>query len=210
LTTRRKTPVQTRSRATLDQILEAASALLVEEGYEATSTNRIARRAGLSVGSFYQYFPSKEAVVAELIDRQADAMLGVLMGRLAELAGETFEQSVRTLVRTIFELFSQNAALNKVLLEQLHRVGRLDRLRELETRAVQVVQLYLGMQRQRVRPQDLEMASLILVHLVDSLAIVFTVYYPDRLANERLGAEVAELVLRYVLSDRIGGSVRSL
>ena len=65
----RKLPRQDRSRATVDAILEAAARVLVKEGFERTTTNRVAEAAGVSVGSLYQYFPNKEAILFRL---QAD------------------------------------------------------------------------------------------------------------------------------------------
>ena len=63
----RKKPKQERSQATVDAILVATARVLCETGYDRASTNRIALAAGVSVGSLYQYFPSKEALVAALV-----------------------------------------------------------------------------------------------------------------------------------------------
>ena len=65
----RKTPRQARSRSTVDAILAAAERVLRSEGYDAASTNRVARVAGFSVGSLYQYFDDKQAVVGALLDQ---------------------------------------------------------------------------------------------------------------------------------------------
>ena len=59
----RRTPKQERARATVDAILEATAQLLVAEGTGRVSTNRIAKRAGVSVGTLYQYFPDKNAII---------------------------------------------------------------------------------------------------------------------------------------------------
>src|SRR5437899_6576406 len=64
----RKNASQDRSGATVDALVEATARILVREGFEKASTNRIAEIAGVSVGSLYQYFPSKEALVAAVID----------------------------------------------------------------------------------------------------------------------------------------------
>lgn len=61
---------QRRSKATVDGILEAATQLLLEIGYNKTSTNRIADRAGSSIGSLYRYFSRKEAIFAEFRRRE--------------------------------------------------------------------------------------------------------------------------------------------
>ena len=58
----RKLPKQRRAALTVDAILEAAARILVETGYATASTNRIAERAGVGIGSLYEYFPGKEAI----------------------------------------------------------------------------------------------------------------------------------------------------
>ena len=68
----RKTPRQERARATVDAILMAAAHILKNEGSGHLTTNRIAEVAGVSIGSLYQYFPNKVAVVAALRERHND------------------------------------------------------------------------------------------------------------------------------------------
>ncbi|MBN2006915.1 MAG: TetR/AcrR family transcriptional regulator [Anaerolineae bacterium] len=65
----RTTPRQERSRQRVDLILDTAAALFVEIGYEATTTNAIAERAGISIGSLYRYFPDKDTILRALIAR---------------------------------------------------------------------------------------------------------------------------------------------
>src|SRR3546814_9174202 len=64
----RKLPRQERSKATVEAILIAATQVLIEDGYERATTARVAERAGVSVGSLYQYFPNKEALVGTLVE----------------------------------------------------------------------------------------------------------------------------------------------
>ena len=68
----RRLPRQQRSQALFDAILEATAQVLVEHGYAGANTNLIAERAGVSVGSLYQYFPNKDALVAALHERHAE------------------------------------------------------------------------------------------------------------------------------------------
>src|SRR5437870_12652127 len=74
----RKLPKQERAKATVEAILAATAHILVREGFDAASTNRIADEAGVSVGSLYQYFPSKQAIVSALLERHVHRMLGVI------------------------------------------------------------------------------------------------------------------------------------
>ncbi|MDR5766859.1 MULTISPECIES: TetR/AcrR family transcriptional regulator [unclassified Caballeronia] len=67
----RKAPAQSRSEATVASIVEAAAQVLESEGFEGFNTNAVARRAGVSIGSLYQYFPGKDALIVALIRRES-------------------------------------------------------------------------------------------------------------------------------------------
>lgn len=67
----RKRPAQARSRATVDAIIQSATYILTQVGWEGLTTNSIAERAGVNIGSLYQFFPNKEAIIAELQRRHA-------------------------------------------------------------------------------------------------------------------------------------------
>ncbi len=71
----RKRPRQTRSAATFDLVLEAAARILERGGLAAFNTNAVAAKAGISIGSLYQYFPTKEAILTELIRRKRQQLL---------------------------------------------------------------------------------------------------------------------------------------
>lgn len=72
----RKAPKQARSLATVSAIVEAAARILEERGHEGFSTNAVAEKAGVSVGSLYQYFPRKDALIGALILRQTMSLVG--------------------------------------------------------------------------------------------------------------------------------------
>jgi AcrR family transcriptional regulator len=71
----RKAPKQARSQETVKVIVEAAARILERDGFEGFSTNAVAERAGVSIGSLYQYFPSKEALIGALIVRETSQLI---------------------------------------------------------------------------------------------------------------------------------------
>lgn len=91
----RRKPKQTRSRATRDLIFEAATQILEREGERSFNTNRLAERAGVSVGTIYQYFPSKEAILVAMA-RQEQARLESDTRLMA--GGDALRQSIRRLI----------------------------------------------------------------------------------------------------------------
>src|SRR5215218_5081008 len=82
----RRVPQQARSRALMQRVLDAGEELLASEGVEALTTTRIAAEADVAVGSLYQYFPDKAAIVDALAARYLEEF-EALMGELAERAG---------------------------------------------------------------------------------------------------------------------------
>ena len=83
----RKPPKQARSRETVRAIVEAAARVLEVDGLDGFSTNAVAERAGVSIGSLYQYFPRKEAIVRALIEREELLLVKDLEAATAEPSG---------------------------------------------------------------------------------------------------------------------------
>ena len=74
----RKRPRQERSRSTVDVLLRAAAQVFAARGYAATTTNHIAARAGVSIGSLYEYFPSKDALLVALMEARTDSLTSLV------------------------------------------------------------------------------------------------------------------------------------
>src|SRR4051812_21121215 len=102
-TSPRKAPRQERSKATVDAILGAMVRVLVKEGWDAASTNRVAAEAGVSVGSLYQYFPSKEALVLAVMERHVVEMTEKVQARMAQLIAAPLEVAANEVVHMFIE-----------------------------------------------------------------------------------------------------------
>src|ERR1700677_5139026 len=88
----RKSPVQARSAASVDAILEATVQVLLDVGKERLTTTRVASRAGVSVGTLYQYFPNKSALLQAALKRHLDAVTGAIEIVCAEHRGKTLRE----------------------------------------------------------------------------------------------------------------------
>jgi AcrR family transcriptional regulator len=123
----RKHPTQARAKATVDAIVTAAAQILISHGYEGTTTARVAQRAGVSVGSLYQYFPNKEALVAALIERHANELVGTIRDVLQRHSRATLASCVRAAIDATITAHRIDPRLHKILHEQVPRVGQLGR-----------------------------------------------------------------------------------
>jgi AcrR family transcriptional regulator len=115
----RKAPRQDRSRATVEALLEATADILVRHGYGKLTTNRIAERAGVNVASLYQYFPGKEAIVAELRRRHGAEQRAAVRKALREGPGQDLESTLRALVSMGVAAHADAAELHRVFTEEL-------------------------------------------------------------------------------------------
>ncbi|MGA9522294.1 MAG: TetR/AcrR family transcriptional regulator [Myxococcaceae bacterium] len=194
----RKLPRQDRAKATVDAILKATARILVKEGYEATSTNRVALAAGVSVGSLYQYFPSKEALILAVMERHVDAILGRLQSRLIELIDEPLEKVARELVHELIEAHRVNPKLHQVLIQQVPRMGKLTCLDEVDHRLAQLVCAYLTAHRDEVDVENPELTAYVIVKAAEAVTHSVINERPELLDNGGLEKELVRLILSYV------------
>ena len=167
----RKTPVQARAAETRDRILEAGARVFSRHGYAAGTTNRIAAEAGLSVGSLYQYFPSKDAILVELVRRHIAEGTRHVMEELARVPGEgpDVQAWLGVLVDAMIANHAGDPALHQVLFEEAPRPPELlAELHALEEQAVCVVADLLRADP-AVDVHDPQMAARVAVNTVESL-----------------------------------------
>src|SRR5215813_3760740 len=200
----RKSASQERSRATVDALLEATTRILIKEGYDRASTNRIAEVAGVSIGSLYQYFPSKEALVAAVIDRHAQEISEVRRKALVTAAALPIEAAAREFVSVAIDGHRVNPKLHGVLAEQVPRVGRLENIEANVRDGYALVRGYLEAHRDEIDVADLDLAAFVLVTVVEALTHAAVLRRPDILSGEkaqRFVDDVTRLVVGYLRSS---------
>ena len=104
----RKSPVQARSTASVDAILEATIQVLLAMGKDRLTTTRVARRAGVSVGTLYQYFPNKSALLQAALQRHLDEVTEAVKQVCREQAGNTLRMMVTALVHAFLKAKMKN------------------------------------------------------------------------------------------------------
>lgn len=129
----RKVDQQTRSVETRQRILDAAKAEFAERGYDGCTTNHIAQHAGMSIGSLYQYYPNKDAILAALMLEHIDHGVEAIATALAQCDArdEPFEQTLFESVRAYVAIHSTDRKLHDVLFDVGPRLPVVrDRMRE--------------------------------------------------------------------------------
>ena len=202
LTNPRKQASQDRSRALVDTLVEATARILVKEGFDKASTNRIAAKAGVSVGSLYQYFPGKEALVAAVMERHNKELMQVVRGALAEVAALPMEQAVRKLVATAIEAHRIDPKLHRVLAEQIPRTGKLEHIETFNRENYALFKAYLEAHGDEFRAVDLGLAAFVCVTSIEALTHTAVLHHSEMLSDEAavdaLIEEATRLVVRYL------------
>ncbi len=193
----RKTPRQARSKATLAAILEGAARILAEAGPRAVTTNRIAARAGVSVGSLYQYFPNRSAVLRALIERE--------LGRAERARPAAIDDASLPLARRVeavvawqLAVHAANPALSRNLTrlvgEALPREERVRLASAREARVRETVRSLLG-----PRPgRDVALVALVVDGCLAALTDAAVSRRATALAERGLADELTLLLTRYL------------
>jgi AcrR family transcriptional regulator len=119
----RKVPGQARSQETVSIILEASARILESDGLRGFNTNAIAERAGVSVGSLYQYFSDKDAIVLALIGSFEEALHDAVLRAVQGGRGQELKARLRLLVRALVTVHYRRPRLNRVLEAEEERLG---------------------------------------------------------------------------------------
>ncbi len=195
----RRQPKQQRSRSLVDTLLEATARVLADKGLAHTTTNEIARVAGVSVGSLYQYFPSKEALAAALIERQVELDIQELSAATAEVLGQPLEEIVAHTVRAMLAMHRRDKGLMPALLQLVPLVDRIAHVRQVAAQGRELLRALLEAHRERLRPgMDLELATFIAGRTLEELVHVAVMERPELLDDARFADELTHLLLAYL------------
>ncbi|KOU00661.1 TetR family transcriptional regulator [Streptomyces sp. NRRL F-5755] len=199
--TPRKQPRQARAEATRQRILTAAAHVFAEYGYAAGTTNRIAARARVSIGSLYQYYPNKDAILAELLIRHLDAGAAAVGERLDGQLPDSLEETIRLFVRTSVDSHLDDPQLLRVMAEQGPRTPELlDKVARHHRARVASVQA-LFERHPQVRVADTYVAARLAVATIELLTHQLLAA-PDPVDATRFENELVAMLTGYLTTER--------
>jgi AcrR family transcriptional regulator len=183
--------------------VEAAARVFEERGYTGATTNRIAERAGVSIGSLYQYFPNKESILTVLLEQHFEEGVEALEAVRRHLAEEPHDLTgaIQHFVEDMVELHARNPRLHQVLFDEAPRPPHLVvKLRAIEKAAAESTETALR-SNPEVAVVDYETAAYLVVQSIETLVHRFVVEPPDQVGRERFAAELVEMLLRYLRKE---------
>ena len=195
----RKIPVQERSMRTWRFILEAAAQVFAEHGYEGTSTNLIAERAGFSVGTIYEYFPNKDVLLSELQSHWSDVCWDYLQNLPEEDSTLPLEQRIRSMFEVWVSVLNLNRVLYSALLDDLPTRGNKWKADERFNERVTITQRELANYVDQLRVTDIALTCEILIRGVQAYLNHLVVTDPEKLDDPRLVDDLTHQFCEFVL-----------
>ncbi|WP_019548207.1 TetR/AcrR family transcriptional regulator [Streptomyces sulphureus] len=196
----RKRPRQVRAELTRQRILDAAAHVFAEYGYAAGTTNRIAEQARVSIGSLYQYYPNKDAILVELLTRHLDAGMAESPLEQEQPLSESVEGIMRRYVRGTIDNHRDDPKLLRVMVEQgprsqelLERATRGERRRIARTRR-------LFRDHPQVRVADVDIAARLVVSTVE-MGVHKVMAGTPGVDIARFENELVTMLTRYLTGD---------
>ena len=192
----RKKPKQKRSRQMVDALIEATATAIVERGLEGITTHHIAETAGVSVGSLYQYFDDKEALVEALVDKLANEIAQALL-RLPMSQDGDLRCNVALIIQFGFGLLNSRDGLYLELVRNWHSLPT-DRVMDiLQQRFMVLSRVYFLKHYQNNPIQDLHVRIFIISNSVMFTMVRF-IGQPQMMTQEEITRGLTDMVVGYL------------
>jgi AcrR family transcriptional regulator len=183
---------------TLKAILQAAAQVLVAHGYESTTTEAIAHRAGVSIGTLYQYFPNKESIVGSLVNQHVDEILATMESALVQYADASVEIALRAIIHASIEAHRINPALHKVLSEQVPRKKDLRHAFDVMSKLQSMLEEFVRRRIPSLSRSRIRMIAFIMEGSVEALTHRAVLEAPEWLRSGELELEATRLLTSYL------------
>jgi AcrR family transcriptional regulator len=178
--------------------MRAAARILIRDGYETLTTNGVALEAGASVGSLYQYFSSKQQLVAALLEQHLDDTMRQIREEMPHLSLLPIERAVPRFVELMIASHRVDPELHRVFVEQLPRIGAFANVEASLREGLVLVEAYLRAHAADIRPQNHTLSAFMLVHSIERLTHAAVLDRPELLATPEFVHELSALILDYL------------
>jgi AcrR family transcriptional regulator len=199
----RKAPRQERALATVEAILEATAKVLREVGYDGLTTNKVADAAGVSVGSLYQYYPGKDALVTAVLLRFAERQQAAFLGAIAKVAAAPVPDVIAAVIDSIVEQTETDPELAMVLMNQIPRVGELGQVIAYNEEKIAVpLRAFLAGRAQDVAIDDVDAATFLLTHSIPPFLQRLRIARPSPERRRAIFRELHTMLVAYFTRPR--------
>ena len=202
--TQRKIPRQARAHATVEAILTAAAQVLVRGGLDDLTTARVAERAGVSIGSLYQYFPNKQALAAAVVDDCTERFLREFADAIASRSNRTLHEAAETILHAAFVAHPHSPDLHRMLIELTPRVDRAEMSAQTARAVSEIIAGVLAPHRSEIDPSiDLPEAAMLIETLLETVCHRAVQDHPVHLEANVLRHHSRKMIVAYLTAPEV-------
>ena len=194
----RKKPRQIRSKALAQLLIDSTALVIAEQGLDAATTVSVAKRAGVSVGSLYQYFDSKEDLYEGVIEQLAGRLEAIVFRNLSTHSNQEISSFIRTLLDDVWSFLEANNGLYLNIVGHWVQLGALPVLAGFEQKLMAALGIYMAQNPPSKPIPNLQTKVYILVNAVVFTLIRFISNPPSGVAREQLLASLTELATNLI------------
>jgi AcrR family transcriptional regulator len=200
----RKQPVQARSEATVHAIFEASIQVLLSAGYRKLTTTSVAKRAGVSVGTLYQYFPNRQALIRAVLERYLAEMSALIETDCGPLKGRSLEQIAAGLIDAFIAAKWRRLDVSRAMHEPLVEVGGAELVRASAAKGANLVADLLRSCPEMDRDDVESLAVFLVMACTSMLQAVFMNHVVDKETIRAHMHAMARGYLREMCAPRTG------
>ena len=199
----RRMPRQARSKALVEAILESAARVLVERGYAGTNTNLVAERAGVSIGSLYQYFPNKDSLIAALHERHATQMCATIETVLATACPGDMRGHLAVLVHATLAAHQVGPELHRVLEQEFPLFDAPYHQNPADQSVFRHLRQLLENHQREIAPRDLDLATWMVLRTMEALVHAAVITPPQGHAMSAVERAIVDMLSGYICKAEI-------
>ncbi len=189
-----KAPTQERSRQTVATILEACERIMVREGFYGVTTDKIAKEAGVSIGSLYQFFGNKESVVSALIHELLRKDTVYFQEKMSSINNLPADQRVPYVIQLGLEIYSTQKDIRQKIQGIYQYLVDQGEFKKIITGYSETLAQYIIPKEGR----DPKVMAQLTIHAFIGLMEQVVVENPDFMQDEKMVAEIKRMFLRYL------------
>lgn len=198
----RKNAIQDRAKVTFEAIIEATSQLLQDKGLSTLSTNKIVERAGVSVGSLYQYFPNKDSIINVLreksFNKQTEEMIKLIES--VDLTSLSLKDGIAKVVASYFQYVNNRSHFFTQLLSSFVTLDNFKFMTKNDEKTIEVLTKKLKVFENEINSEDLGKKLAILLYALKGIQIG-KLFSLQGISTEEISKEAADLIYKYLKKD---------
>lgn len=194
----RKLPKQARAQYMVNVILEATARILAKRGYAGTNTNLIAAEAGVSVGSIYQYFPNKDALISALHERHAEQMSEIIDAVFSDAEPKNLKEHVSVMVHSLMAAHQCEPQLHQVLEREFPYFDLPNEQSPADQIIFKRVRSLLASFQDQITQANLDLATWTVMQITEALVHTAVIEPPSNLSLADVEGAIIDAIIGYL------------